>query len=331
MLAIRHSNYQITQIQHEALTAEFGSRLRENVLLDRYTAARVGGPADLLLEARSADELARMVAWMWEHDISFLILGGGSNVLVSDAGVRQVVVINRARQVRFDDLAQPPTVWAESGANFGLVARQAAQRGLAGLEWAAGIPGTVGGAVFGNAGAHGGDLAGCLVLAEILQHSSSEGIEKPEGANTVRENWPVEKMGYEYRSSILKRSPGQAVVLSATLRLERSTPSAVGAKLDEFVSFRRRTQPPGASMGSMFKNPPADYAGRLIEDAGLKGMRVGDAQISTLHANFFINQGKASAADISTLIRIARGKVAERFGVNLDLEIELVGEWKPKD
>jgi len=331
MLATMLSDYQLSQSQHAALVAEFGPRLRENVRLDRYTAARVGGPADLLLEAGSADELAQMVAWMWKQDISFLVLGGGSNVLVSDAGIRQVVVINRARRVRFDERTQLPTVWAESGANFGLLARQAAERGLSGLEWAAGIPGTVGGAVFGNAGAHDSDMAGSLVLAEILQHIPSEGNHNSEGAKTMRENWPVEKMGYEYRSSVLKRHPGGAIVLSATLRLEHSTPPAVGARSDEYVAYRRRTQPPGASMGSMFKNPPGDYAGRLIEAAGLKGVQVGGAQISSLHANFFMNQGKASAADVSALIRLAHEKVAEKFGINLDLEIELVGEWDPKD
>ena len=230
-------------------------QLQQDVPLARYTSARVGGTADWLVEVSSADELAQAAGELWAQQIPFLVLGGGSNVLVSDAGVRQVVILNHARAVRFEENKEPPRVWAESGANFGLVARQAAQRGFAGLEWAAGIPGTVGGAVAGNAGAHGGDTAGSLLVAEILHY---------EEQRSVRTSWTMEQFEYAYRTSILKRNPGREVVLGAGLRLERSTPEAVGAKLDELVAFRRQTQPPGASMGSMFKNPPGDFAGRLI-------------------------------------------------------------------
>jgi UDP-N-acetylmuramate dehydrogenase len=306
----------------QAIKAAFGERLQEHTPLERFTAARIGGPADFLLEVTSADELAQAASLLWELELPFVVLGGGSNVLVSDAGVREVIILNRARRVHFDEQATPPTAWAESGANFGTLARQAAQRGLAGLEWAAGIPGTVGGAVVGNAGAHGGDAAGNLLLAEILHHTGETG-----STAFVRSLWPVEKMDFTYRNSSLKRQPMQAVVLSALLRLERGDPQAVQARLDAFVAQRRRTQPKGASMGSMFKNPPGDYAGRLIEAAGLKGYRTGSAQISPLHANFFINQGGASAADIRSLIELAQQTVADRFGVKLELEIELVGEW----
>jgi len=230
--------------------------------------------------------------------------------------------------VRFDNTVQPPKVWAESGANFGLLARQAAQRGLAGLEWAAGIPGTLGGAVVGNAGAHGADLAGILLLAEILHPDSTA-----QQGEFQRLEWPVEKLEYAYRSSILKRQILQErdrpspVVLAALLRLEHSTPEQVQARIDEYVAYRKLTQPPGASMGSMFKNPSGDYAGRLIEAAGLKGARVGDAQISPLHGNFFINLGNARSSDIRALIEMAQEQVMQVFGVELELEIELVGEW----
>jgi UDP-N-acetylmuramate dehydrogenase len=304
------------------LRRTFGPRLQEQASLARHTAARLGGRADALLEVETAQELVDAVLLAWEHDWPWLILGGGSNILVSDAGVRGLVILNRARRVTFDDRAEPPTVWAESGVNFGLLARQAAQRGLAGLEWAAGIPGTLGGAVVGNAGAHGGDMAGNLLLAEILHLPVSRQQGEPE-----RQEWPVEKLEYAYRSSSLKRQPGKTVVLSARLRLERATAEQAQAKIDEFVDYRKRTQPPGASMGSMFKNPPGDYAGRLIEAAGLKGARVGDAQISPVHANFFINLGNASASDIRLLIELAQKTVKDKFGVALELEIELVGEW----
>ncbi|MBN1146527.1 MAG: UDP-N-acetylmuramate dehydrogenase [Anaerolineales bacterium] len=306
----------------QILQDAFGDRLEMGASLARYSAARLGGPADALLAARSSQELARVAELCWQRRLPFVILGGGSNVLISDAGVRGLVVLNRARRMRFDESADPPTVWAESGASFGNLARRAAQRGLAGLEWAAGIPGTLGGAVVGNAGAHGADMAGSLVLAEIL-HRKNTG----QSDGHRREMWPVERLEYSYRSSILKGQPGQAVVLAAILRLERSTPQSVQLKMDEIAAYRRKTQPRGASMGSMFKNPPGDYAGRLIEAAGLKGARVGDAQISSQHANFFLNLGQATAMDIYELIQLARQAVAEKFAVELELEIELLGEW----
>jgi UDP-N-acetylmuramate dehydrogenase len=165
-------------------------------------------------------------------------------------------------------------------------------------------------------------MADSLLVAEILQQDMSM-----QEKVFQRQSWPVERLEFSYRSSLLKRQPGRAVVLAATLRLETSTPEMVQAKMDEFLEYRRRTQPPGASIGSMFKNPPGDYAGRLIEAAGLKGMRMGDAQISPIHANFFVNHGKATATDIFTLIQRARQVVAEKFGVTLELEIELIGEW----
>jgi UDP-N-acetylmuramate dehydrogenase len=320
MPGLSHSPMRSEDLQ--ALKAAFGERLQERIPLQRITAARIGGQADAFLEVDSADDLAQAASLLWDLDMPFIILGGGSNVLVSDAGVRGVVVLNHARQVRFDEQANPPKVWAESGTNFGMLARRAAQLGLAGLEWAAGIPGTIGGAVVGNAGAHGGDMAGNLLLAEILHHIVGTG-----SATTERSLWPAEKMNFSYRNSALKRQPGQAIVLSALLKLERSDPQVIQARIDEFVAHRRRTQPPGASMGSMFKNPPGDYAGYLIEAAGLKGYRIGRAQISPLHANFFINLGGATAADIRKLIELARETVRSKFGVELELEIELVGEW----
>jgi len=304
----------------EPLRRVFGQRLKYNVPLARYTATQIGGPAMALLEVNTADELAAAAQMLWRAHLPWLILGGGSNVLVSDHGVRGVVIINRARRIEFEEHTQPPTVWAESGANFGLVARQAAVRGLAGLEWAVGIPGSIGGAVVGNAGAYGGDMAGALRVAEILQQSSrSDEVQV--------ERWPAVRLEFGYRTSLLKRHPGQAVVLTATLALERRTPEEVQATIDTFGDYRRRTQPPGASMGSMFKNPSGDYAGRLIEAAGLKGTRAGEAQISSLHANFFVNLGQATAEDVFNLIQMARKAVAEKFGVELELEIVLIGDW----
>jgi UDP-N-acetylmuramate dehydrogenase len=310
----------MTLLPISELSTRFGSRLRINEPLARYTSARVGGPADALLVADSALELEAMVRFLWAEKQPYLILGGGSNVLVSDAGFRGVIIINHARQVRFELDTEPPGVWVESGVNFGALARQACQRGLGGLEWAIGVPGTVGGAIVGNAGAHDGDMAGNLVVAEILHLQSEDRM--------IKELWLPEQLDFKYRFSALKRLAGRCVVLAARLGLSVSTPAAALEKAERFTAYRQKTQPPGATMGSMFKNPPGDYAGRLIEAAGLKGARIGQAAISDLHANFFVNLGKATASDIYALITLAQQAVQERMGISLELEVELVGDWQ---
>jgi UDP-N-acetylmuramate dehydrogenase len=265
---------------------------------------------------RSAQELADAARKLWELEAPFRILGGGSNVLVSDRGVRGVVVLNQGKQLRFQEAEGQPRTWAESGASIGGIARLAAERGLSGLEWAASVPGTVGGAVVGNAGAHGGDVSGSLLTAELLVRS---------GATEAR---PAGRLGFGYRTSWIKEHPGEAVVLSATFGLQLSTPEQAKGRLAELVAHRQRTQPPGASMGSMFLNPAEDFAGRLIEAAGLKGFRIGSAEISSIHANFFVNLGGATAEDVYGLIVAARRAVRQKFGVDLDLEIEMIGDWQ---
>jgi UDP-N-acetylmuramate dehydrogenase len=169
----------------------------------------------------------------------------------------------------------------------------------------------------GNAGAFGGDVAGSLSSATVLE-LDGELVE-----------WPVARFEYGYRDSVLKRMAHQAkpTVVTATFALMPGDPTELARQAEEFVARRKSTQPPGASMGSMFKNPPGDYAGRLIEAAGLKGMRVGGAQISPVHANFFINTGDATAADVKALIDLVRERVQQRHGVELELEIELWGDW----
>lgn len=314
----------ITKNQLESLKGTFGARVQEGVSLKRYTAARIGGNADILLQAETAEQLAQIVRYCWEQSIPFVILGSGSNVLVSDRGVRELVVLNQAKRFEFHSDVHPMNVWCESGANFGALARQAAAQGFSGLEWAAGIPGTVGGAVYGNAGAHGDDMNSSLLMANILHLNPSEGAHLHE---ILQEEWLVDKFDYGYRSSSLKRQPGRAVVLSATMRLTQSTPETVQATMKKFAAIRRSSQPKGASLGSIFKNPPGDYAGRLIEAAGLKGMNMGKVEISPKHANFFINQDSATAGDYAALIKVAQEKVQQKFRVSLELEIELLGDW----
>lgn len=297
-----------------ALRAIFGDRLQENIRLAPYTSARIGGRADFLLEVRSADELAQAAQALWDAGASFWVLGGGSNVLVSDRGVRGVVVLNRAKAVTFYS-GESPSVYAESGVVFSNLANRAAAQGFGGLEWAATIPGTVGGAVYGNAGAFGGDMARDLIHADVLVHGAG------------RQQWPLEKMEYGYRTSALKKRDQRVIVLGALIQLQNSSPEAVRGKIEQFTARRKSAQPPGASMGSMFKNPPGDFAGRLIEAAGLKGARIGNAEISSVHANFFLNTGETSSNDIRALIDLAQKSVAEKFGITLELEVELIGEW----
>ncbi len=308
----------------QTLRNTFGEHLQVDVSLKRYTAARIGGKADVMITVETSNELVEVTKSLWELAIPFTILGSGSNVLVSDAGVRQVVVLNRAKKILFNPQTLHPTVWAESGVNFGALARQAATHGLSGLEWAAGIPGTVGGAVYGNAGAHGSDMSSTLLMAKILHLMQTSGDNQHE---ILQEDWPVDRFEYAYRSSSIKRQPGRVVVLSAQLKLSQSTPEAVQAKMDEYTTMRRSSQPTGASLGSIFKNPPGDYAGRLIEGVGLKGKKIGKVEISQKHANFFINQDSATASDFAALIKLVQQQVMKKFGVSLELEIELLGDW----
>jgi UDP-N-acetylmuramate dehydrogenase len=293
----------------------FSDRLQENAPLSGYTSARIGGPCDALLFVRTAEELVTTVKQLWQMGVPFILLGGGTNVLVGDKGLRGVAIVNRARLVRFDVKTDPPSVRAESGAMLNTIAQRAGRLGLSGLEWASTIPGTLGGAVYGNAGAFDGDIAGSLSSIEILHRSFG------------LETWPVEKMAYSYRNSLLKREAQPVLILASTLKLERGEVSTIQAKMRSLSARRRGAQPPGASMGSTFKNPPGDFAGRLIDAAGLKGKRIGNAEISSIHANFFINLGQANANDMKALIELARRTVFEKFGLKLELEIEMVGEW----
>ncbi|HEY9152450.1 MAG TPA: FAD-binding protein, partial [Anaerolineales bacterium] len=197
----------------DVLLAKFGDKVQENVSLAPYTSARIGGHADYLIAANSSDELAEIMTTIWQQHLPYFILGGGSNVLVSDKGVRGITVLNRAKAVRFENGSQPK-VWVESGVVFSNLANRCASKGLSGLEWAATVPGTIGGAVYGNAGAYDGDMAGNLIWAEILTESN-------------RERWSLEEMAYGYRTSILKRVETKTIVLSAELSLKNATKEEV--------------------------------------------------------------------------------------------------------
>ncbi|MEA3341064.1 MAG: UDP-N-acetylmuramate dehydrogenase [Chloroflexota bacterium] len=294
---------------------------RHDEPLASYTCLRVGGPADLLIVCESIDEVVRAAKLAQRRGVDWRVLGGGCNVLVADSGVRGLVIVNRAARVEFDG----PVVRVETGALLAALAGEAVKRGLAGLEWAAGLPGTVGGAVVGNAGAFEGNIAGILRSAAVLE-PGGEVVERPN-----------EWFEFEYRLSRIKRQDAGGreqgyVVLAATFELEPQDPESLAARAREILEWRQTRHPAGATMGSTFKNPPDSHAGYLIEQAGLRGCRVGGAQISELHGNFFMNTGDATAADVWALIQHARATVRQQFGVQLELEIELLGEgpWRQK-
>ncbi|PKN86908.1 MAG: UDP-N-acetylenolpyruvoylglucosamine reductase [Chloroflexi bacterium HGW-Chloroflexi-8] len=303
-------------ISHEAieiLKEKFGKKCQLNLALAPFTTAQVGGPAKVLITVNNRESLIDAIKFCWENDLPYKILGSGSNVLVHEDGFNGVVILNRSKNIVCNIDKNPPEIYVESGANLSLVARKAALVGIAGLEWAATIPGTIGGAIYGNAGAHQSDMSHNLILVEILQQLSEPVY------------WNVEQMEYSYRCSVLKRKPQKAVILSAILKGFRDNPEEIQKRTKTFINYRKKTQPTGASMGSMFKNPPGDFAGRLIESAGLKGTSVGGVTVSSIHANFFLNSERATSNDYLKLIQLVQKTVYEKFEVNLDLEIELVG------
>jgi UDP-N-acetylmuramate dehydrogenase len=292
-------------------------RLLHHESLARYTAARLGGAADWLYVAKdSTEELAEVVITAWAHEIPVRVLGGGANVLVSDRGVRGLVVINDVTEINFGDWHDGRNVSVASGTSLTVLARKCASRGLSGLEWMVSVPGTVGGAVVNNAGAHGGDMAASLCEAVVL--------DADKGAQILG----LPELDYGYRSSALKADKDcNFLVLIAQFALTPADPPQVQARMEHFIDYRKSTQPPGASLGSIFKNPPGEFAGRLIEAAGLKGHSIGGAQVSPVHANFFINTGGATASDYYLLIAHVRETVAQKTGAMLEMEIELVGDW----
>ncbi|MDX1996007.1 MAG: UDP-N-acetylmuramate dehydrogenase [bacterium] len=299
-----------------ALQARLGNRLLPNESLSRYTAARLGGPAEWLYIAReSLDELCEVVLEAWADDLPVQVMGGGANVLVSDKGIPGLVVINDISEIAFGDWHDGRTVSATSGVNLTVFAHKCASKGFAGMEWAVSVPGTVGGAIVNNAGAHGSDTAASVADVVVLE---------PTGPKL----YTREDLDYGYRTSTLKRRADRRfLVLLATFCLPPDDSEAIKARMAHNIDYRKRTQPPGASLGSIFKNPPGDYAGRLIEAAGLKGQRIGNVIVSPVHANFFINEGEAKAADYRALIEKVQAEVERQFGVHLEPEVEFLGTW----
>jgi UDP-N-acetylmuramate dehydrogenase len=286
-------------------------RVRFDVPMARHTSLRVGGPADALAEPRDRAELARLLALCAAAGIPHLLLGHGFNLLVRDGGVAGVVI----QLGRFRRLEERPggCLLAEAGVSHSQVTRFCVERGLSGLEFGAGIPGTLGGWLAMNAGIAEREIGDAVRELEVMSPTGRQVTRLPRG-----------RLAFRYRG--LRGLARGSVLLSALLEVVPADPRVVRTEVERLLAKRAATQPLSVpSCGSVFKNPPGDHAGRLIEAAGLKGERVGDAEISTLHANFIANLGRARAADVLALLERARQRVAREFGIELEPEVHVVG------
>jgi UDP-N-acetylmuramate dehydrogenase len=275
-----------------------------------HTSLRIGGPADYFLRVVTEKDLVGAVKVARQHELPVFVLGGGTNLLVADDGIRGVVLQNGWRETSVEGT----TIEASSGTELAHVAAVAAKSGIVGLEWMATVPGTVGGAVHGNAGAFGTETADVLVEAELMDLNGDA--------------WrvPGDELGYAYRTSKLQGTP--TICVRARFRGSAGDRATAVRRIKEMANERMKKQPLAQpNTGSIFRNPSGDHAGRLIEAAGLKGKRVGGAMVSEKHANFIVNTGDASADDVRALMKLCQAEVESRFGVRLIPEVELVGEW----
>jgi UDP-N-acetylmuramate dehydrogenase len=289
-------------------------------ILAPYTSWRIGGPAAMFAEATTPDEIREALMWANQREMQVALLGGGTNTLALDHGFAGLVLRYRDRSITIEDSGECGLAILGAGIPMAGSARKLAKQGWAGLEWAEGLPGTLGGAVFGNAGCYGSDMAACLTRAWVLV------------GDTIEE-WPLERMRFVYRGSVL-RNPNlygrditrpYAIILAAEVRLQRVDPAELAERMRQTAEQRQAKTPAGQSCGSVFKNPSGASAGRLIEAAGLKGTRIGTAEIAAKHANYIVNLGGASSDDILRLIELAQATVLQQFGIELETEVRMLG------
>jgi UDP-N-acetylmuramate dehydrogenase len=291
-------------------------KIRPQVSLANFTTWKVGGLAEWLVEPTDLAQTQAAIAWAKSQGLPVIFLGAGSNLLISDRGLPGLVVVTRKlrwMETEFD--VDRCRIHVGAGRMIGSLALQAARKGWTGLEWAAGIPGTAGGAVVMNAGAHGACMANVLISTKVLT-AAGESIDLPQSA-----------LEYSYRHSNLQGS--DSLVLSAYMQLQPAeNAAAVLSKTNDDLERRHTTQPyDRPSCGSVFRNPLPQFSAKLIEDAGLKGYTIGGAEVSHLHANFIINRGGATATDIFQLIAHVKNAVSQRWGVELETEVKMMGEF----
>lgn len=299
----------------DALKRRLQTELEGDVRFDepmyRHTTYRVGGPADVLVLPASNEDVIRVVKATYEAGAPLFVMGSGSNLLVHDDGLRGVVM--RIGHALGHITLHGDRLTAFAGALLPKVAKIAASNGLTGLEWGGGVPGTVGGAVSMNAGAHGSET--CDTIRDVVAVNREGELCRP----------TVDQMDFRYRQSGLVKGRG-LIVLEASFQLNEEDPRVVMKTMKQFAMRRRNTQPLGQpSSGSVFRNPPGDFAGRLIESVGLKGFAIGRAAVSDVHGNFIVNLGGAKASDVQKLIHLIKARVKQEAGVDLRLEVELVG------
>ncbi len=284
--------------------------VQENISLAGYTTFRIGGPADVLVQAGEEEQLERVLAWCRESGRPWILLGRGSNVLVDDAGFRGTVILLDGTLAQIE--VRGDQITAGAGASLARIARTALEHELTGVEYAAGIPGTLGGAVYMNAGAYGGEIGRTV---SSIRYLDKEGI---------HEIGP-EEAGFEYRSSRFMRE--NAIVLGAEMTLQPGDRQAIMDRMQELAEQRKSKQPlEYPSAGSMFKRPEGFFAGKLIQDAGLAGYSVGGAQVSEKHCGFVINRGNATAEDVRELVRQVADRVEQTFGVRLEPEVRYLSQ-----
>jgi len=288
--------------------------IRAHVSLAGLTSMKVGGAAEYFISPRSADELAASLAWASDCQLPITIIGAGSNLLISDDGLAGLVICTRhLRGIEFDE--QTGQVTAAAGEPVARLAMQVASHGWAGFEWAVGIPGTVGGLVVMNAGAQGGCAADCVVEVQTVTLAGETKLIYPKD------------LDFSYRTSALQESP--YLVTGATLKFQTGgQPEVIAADTEAKLKARHTTQPYHLpNCGSVFRNPLPQFAAKLIQDAGLKGYQIGNAQISELHANFIVNLGNAKAQDIFSLIEHIKTVISDRYGVVLETEVKMLGNF----
>ncbi|NWJ94220.1 MAG: UDP-N-acetylmuramate dehydrogenase [Chloroflexi bacterium] len=327
--SLQNPTYRPSEEDKAALKAALGELLQEHVILAKHTSFRIGGSADFFVRLSREEEMLRALQCCYARQIPLLVIGNGSNMLLSDLGWRGLVVLNRMAELSLTEVANGEAlVKIGSGALLGKVARRLAKEGWAGFEFAATIPGSIGGGVVSNAGAHGSEFAKVLTRVGVVTATGECRVMLPE------------ELGLTYRHSRwrthigMDKAPiggeGNELILWAEFRLQRGLPNEIKRAIDAQTAWRREKQPQEPSGGSTFKNPVGRSVGRsagqLIEEAGLKGFCIGKAQFSLRHANFIVNLGDAKSTEVLALIHLAQKTVQEKFGIELELEIELLGE-----
>ncbi len=330
---------------YSALHGHFRERVRRNEPLARHSTFGVGGAADVWVSLDKQDDLIRLVRLCTEQHWPLLIVGNGTNLLFADAGVRGIVARVALSTYTIEDHGDGTALLiAGAGVSWPRLLNELAPLGWGGLEFGPGIPGTLGGGVISNAGAHNSDLGQVLEWIEVLDARSSDehGITPPNVRRYLHAELDLSYRHSRFRAGRRIQFNAQGyplvaprgliepaeIIMQLGVRLHREDPQTLRSLIEKYKQHRKQTQPPQQSAGSVFKNPTGDFAGRLIEQAGMKVTTIGGARISERHANFIVNVGGASAADVAALIREARNRVHEQFVVELELEVELRGEWE---